>query len=158
MRESMGGAMIFWIVLFLFSIFIAFISFVIKYARLYKIKNAVINYISRQEGNINRENVDSLLRSMGYQRDGTYKICRYFPTNNGAFYYVELYSAAELPIAGTQFLGLKVTVKGETRTIERNEENNEFYSSVNTTGWFYGTNDQCYLCNIGQSCTTSNIE
>lgn len=158
MRESMGGAMIFWIVLFLFSIFIAFMAFVIKYARLYKMKNAIINYITRQEGNITHDNIDKQLKSMGYQEDGVYKICRYFPTESGAFYYVELYSAAELPIAGKQFKGLKVTVKGETRVIEKNEENNDFYTNVNTGDWFYGTSDQCYFCNIGSSCKSVEVE
>ena len=158
MRESIGGSMLFWVVLFLFSVFIAFIAFIIKYARVYKIKNAVVNYIIRQEGNISKEGIDSLLSSMGYQQDGSYKICRYFPTENGAFYYLELYSASELPIAGKQFLGMKVTVKGETRVIERNDENKEFFSRVSGSGWFFGLDDQCYFCNIGGYCSSTDVE
>ena len=158
MRESIGGAMLFWIVLFLFSIFIAFIAFVIKYARLYKMKNSIVNMITRQEGNISKENIDDQLKSMGYQQDGTYKICRYFPSDNGAYYYIELYSAAELPIASIEFLAFKMTVKGETRVIEKNEENSDFYSNVSGSGWFFGTNDQCYLCNIVGTCNVANVE
>ena len=158
MRESIGGAMLFWVVLFLFSIFIAFIAFIIKYARVYKIKNSVINYILRQEGNVSKNDIDSQLSSMGYQKDGSYKICRYFPTDNGTFYYIELYSASEFPIAGKQFWGLKVTVKGETRVIEINEENAEFFSRVSGSGWFYGTSDQCYLCSMGGYCRSVEVE
>ena len=121
-------------------------------------KNALINYITRQEGNFSHEDIDSQLKAMGYQQDGTYKICRYFPTDSGAFYYLELYSAAELPIAGKQFKAFRMTVKGETRVIEKNEENSDFYSNVSGSGWFFGTNDQCYLCNIGSSCNAVNIE
>ena len=41
MRESIGGTMLFWIVLFFMSVFIAFMASVIKYARVYKIKNTI---------------------------------------------------------------------------------------------------------------------
>ena len=157
MRESFGGTMIFWIVLFLFSIFISFIAFIIRYARIYKIKNTVVNYIIRQEGNISRENIDDQLRSMGYQSNGAYTICRYFPTDGGAYYYIELYSASEFPIIG-RALGSRVTVKGETRIIEQNEENSSFYSTVNDSGWFYGTADQCYYCNVGSRCSSIEME
>ena len=158
MRESIGGTMIFWIVLFLFSIFIAFISFIIKYARLYKIKNTIINYIVRQEGNIDRDDINNQLMSMGYESKGVYKICRYFPTNAGAFYYLELYSAAGMPIIGESLMSFKMTVKGETRVINRNEKNNEFYSRVSGSGWFFGDSDQCYLCTVGVGSSCSILE
>lgn len=157
MRESIGGAMLFWIVLFLFSIFIAFIAFIIKYARVYKIKNAVINYIVRQDGNISRTEIDDQLKSMGYQSDGSYMLCRYFPTESGAYYYLELYSVSEFPIVGSSVLAFKVDIKGETRVIERNQNNNAFYSNVGGNGWFYGTNDQCYLCTLGSECNSVDV-
>ena len=50
MRESIGGTMLFWIVLFFLSIFITFLAFVMKYARVYRMKNSIINYIERDEG------------------------------------------------------------------------------------------------------------
>ena len=42
MRESIGGTMLFWIVLFFMSIFITFLAAVIQYAKVYKIKNSKI--------------------------------------------------------------------------------------------------------------------
>ena len=155
MRESIGGAMIFWIVLFLFSIFITFIAFIIKYARVYKIKNAIVNNIVKSEGNFSRNDIENQLNSMGYQTNGQYKICRYFPSDMGEFYYVELYSVTEFPMIGN-ILAYKVKIKGETRLIELNEDNVDLASQGEP--WFYGTSDQCYLCVLGNMCQKVTVE
>ena len=163
MRESIGGAMIFWIVLFLFSIFIAFISFIIKYARVYKIKNSVINYITKNEGVVKHSDVDKQLKEMNYQQKGEYKVCRYFPTDLGEFYYVELYSNTEFPIVG-DWIHYKVHIKGETRVFEINDENVDLNQSSgsgsdeNDNIWFYGTEDQCFLCVLGDRCKAIEVE
>lgn len=149
MRESIGGTMIFWIVLFLFSIFIAFISFIIKYARVYKIKNTIVNYITRQEGVVTKSDIDAQLNKMEYQKSGEYRICRYFPSDMGEFYYIELYSETELPLMGS-WLSFRNTIKGETRVIKRTDEN--VYSGAGESMWFYGLNDQCFLCTVGHEC------
>ena len=155
MRESFGGAMIFWIVLFLFSIFIAFIAFVIKYSRVYKIKNTLVNYITRQEGAVTKDGIDEQLRKMDYQQNGEYKICRYFPSELGEFYYIELYSVTELPLVGN-WLSFNNPIKGETRVIKRDSSNVNLYSGSGTTNWFYGLDDQCFICKVGQSCKITN--
>ncbi len=119
MRESIGGTMLFWIVLFFMSIFIAFMASIIKYARVYKIKNSMINYIERAEGIFSEEELQDQLRSLGYKTD-KYVICRYNPSKigdsySGGYYYLKLYATFEIPIVGVSF---DVKINGETRTIE----------------------------------------
>ena len=162
MRESIGGAMIFWIVLFLFSIFIAFIAFIIKYARVYKIKNSVINYITKNEGVVKHSDVDKLLNEMNYQKSGEYKICRYFPSDLGEFYYVELYSNTEFPLVG-KWLHYTVHIKGQTRVFDIGDDNIDLNKSSendneNDNTWFFGAGDQCFLCVLGDRCKAIDVE
>lgn len=114
MRESIGGTMLFWIVLFFLSIFIAFMASVIKYARIVKIKNSMINYIERQEGVKTKDEIRRQLKAYGYPDDGYYQICKYDVTR-GAYYSLQLYSTFSFPIVN---IGFNVSIKGETRTIE----------------------------------------
>lgn len=156
MRESIGGAMIFWIVLFLFSIFISFIAFIIKYARVYKIKNTVVNYIIRNDGAVSHSEIDQKLKEMSYKYDGRYKICRYFPSDLGEYYYIELYSDIEFPIIGTLPF-LTAIVSGETKIMSRDEQNTNLQSSgITESSWFYGTEDQCFYCDFGQRTFSEN--
>lgn len=149
MRESIGGAMIFWVVLFLFSIFIAFIAFIIKYARVYKIKNTIVNYIVRKDGDVSHSEIDQKLKSLNYRGDGRYKICRYFPSDLGEYFYIELYSDIEFPIVGTIPM-VTAKVSGETKMITRDKTNTDLITGRATDGnWFYGTEDQCYYCEFG---------
>jgi len=162
MRESIGGSMIFWIVLFLFSIFIAFLAFIIKYARVYKIKNTIINTITKNEGAVKHSDIDKALSEMSYQENGEYKICRYFPSELGEFYYLELYSNTEFPVVG-KWIHFIVKIKGETRIFDISEKNIDLNKSdtrdnENDNTWFYGMNDQCYLCVLGDRCKTIEVE
>lgn len=161
MRESFGGTMIFWIVLVLFSVFISFTAIIIKYARVYKIKNSVINYINKKDGAISHLEIDQRLKEMGYQEDGTYKICRYFPSDKGEFYYLELYSVTAMPIVGS-WMSVRSKIKGETRVIKLTDDNTNLQSSGTNNGWFSGTSDQCYVCVLGQTdqslCTSTKAE
>lgn len=162
MRESIGGSMIFWIVLFLFSIFITFIAFIIKYARVYKIKNSIVNYIVKNEGVVKRSDIENKLIEMNYQEKGQYKVCRYFPSDLGDFYYIELYSNTEFPIIG-KWLHYVVTIKGETRIFNKSKDNIDLNHS-NGTGtdndnvWFSKEADQCYLCVLKGKCKAVEVE
>lgn len=162
MRESIGGTMVFWIVLFLFSIFITFIAFIIKFARVYKIKNTIINVITKAEGAVKRSDIDKRLNEMDYQEQGEYKICRYFPSDLGEFYYVELYSNTEFPIVG-KWIHFTVSIKGETRLFNKSENNVDLNQVTNDGDendnvWFYGEEDQCYLCVVGDRCKAIEVE
>lgn len=160
MRESIGGAMVFWIVLFLFSIFIAFIAFIIKYARVYKIKNTIINFIDKNQGAVLHSDIDQKLNDMNYQKDGKYKICRYFPSELGEFYFLELYSNTEFPLIGS-WLHSTVHIKGETRIFDVSDDNldlNQGTENNHDNTWFFGNEDQCYLCVLGDRCKAIDVE
>ena len=88
MRDSIGGTVLFWIVLILLSVFIVFIALIIKYARVYKTKNSVVSYIERNEGVLSKEAVDKALIQYNYPLDGAYKICRYLSDDKekGGYY------------------------------------------------------------------------
>ncbi len=115
MRESIGGTMLFWIVLFFMSIFITFMASVIRYARVYKIKNSMINYIERSEGIYSQEEFEAVLDSLGYPANGKYIVCKYNPIQTkGGYYYLKLYATFEFPIIGLDF---DVSVTGESSQI-----------------------------------------
>ena len=135
MRESIGGTMLFWIVLFFMSIFIVFMASVIRYARVYKIKNSMINYIEKNEGIKTQEEFEAVLAELGYPPTQTYKFCRTIVGEKGGYYTLSLYANFELPFVGNM---IKVEIKGETRQIETGtlikDEGNNGTNWVGTCG------------------------
>ncbi len=146
MRDSIGGTLLFWIVLILLSVFIVFIAFIIKYARVYKTKNSIVNYIERNEGVVSKKEFETQLLSFGYQSDGEYEICRYLSNDKGGYYYVELYSVTVFPIVGNVF-PIKITIRGETKDITTGTKirNTEPNGDIN---WFYGATSECKFCSM----------
>ncbi len=138
MRESIGGTMLFWIVLFFMSIFIVFMASVIRYARVYKIKNSMINYIEKQEGIKTKEEFEETLLNLGYPTTGEYKFCRTITGETGGYYTLSLYADFELPFVGNV---IKVEIKGETRQIETGTLIKD--SGANGTNWV-GTCAEAY--------------
>ena len=118
MRESIGGTMLFWIVLFFLSIFIAFLAFVMKYAYVYKIKNSVLDYIERQEGIETEEQFRNKLTALKYPESSSATICKNVieksGTTFGVYYSIELHADLSIPLVYT---AIPVTIKGETMTI-----------------------------------------
>lgn len=129
MRESIGGTMLFWIVLFFMSIFIAFMAAIIQYARVYKIKNSLVNYLEQGEGIYDETTFNDALTKLGYPKGKSrkYVICKYKGENRGGYYYVKLYTT--FSILNVSF---DVGVKGETRLIETGVLINPTDS---TSGW-----------------------
>ena len=151
MRDSIGGTMLFWIVLFLFSIFIIFIAFIIKYARVYKIKNSMVNYVERNEGIDTQANFDTQLLLAGYSTNGQYKICRYM-LKSGGYYTIELYSRTEFPVIGN-FVSLNIAIKGETKTIKTGTK----IKSVGDGAYMFSSNEnECFLCTVNSGCSIAN--
>ena len=151
MRDSIGGTMLFWIVLFLFSIFIIFIAFIIKYARVYRMKNTAINYIEKNEGVLSQSDFEYELLSMGYSPKGHYKICRYLLGEKGGYYKLTLYSKTEFPVMGN-LISLDIAIVGETRTIETGVKIRNYGTYAN--GWFSSMQDECKSCSINGSCVS----
>lgn len=130
MRESIGGTMLFWIVLFFMSIFITFLAAVIQYAKVYKIKNSMINYLEQGEGIASKAEFENVLADLGYPQKGKYVICRYGAENRGGYYYIKLYATFSVLNASVD-----VMVKGETRLIESGVyvKGNEWFQYLGTT-------------------------
>ena len=147
MRDSIGGTLLFWIVLFLFSLFIIFIAFIIKYARVYKTKNSIINYIEKNEGIDNQQDFEAQLIAKGYPIGDQYKICRYLLKEGGGYYYLELYSVSAMPVVG-KYVSLNVKIKGETRTIKTGTKIRNDEKGGSKNGWFYSSTDECRLCTL----------
>ena len=114
MRESIGGTMLFWIVLFFLSIFIFFLAFVMKYAYAYRIKNSIINYIEREEGIESVEDFRNKLTELGYSEKSPCSICKN-TSGRGVYYSVTLNADLEIPIV---YVKVPVFITGETRTIK----------------------------------------
>ena len=155
MRDSIGGTLLFWIVLVLLTLFIAFIAFIIKYARVYSIKNSIINYIERNEGITSKEELDTNLLMLGYPEKDGYKVCRYLTNGKekGGYYYIELYSITTFPLVGN-LIAVNIAIKGETKNITTGVKIRNFDSSSNSL--FYGTSSECKFCNIGSGCTVAD--
>ena len=114
MRESIGGTMLFWIVLFFLSIFVFFLAFVMKYAYAYRIKNNIVNYIERNEGLESEEEFRAALSSFGYSEEAEAVICEN-RTKNGIYYSVQLHADLVIPVI---YAVVPVRITGETRTIK----------------------------------------
>lgn len=115
MREAMGGTGLFIIVLTFLTIFIGFLASVIQFARVYRIKNSIVNYIEEQEGIMDsQEDFELKLAEIGYNTNvRPYLICKYDGGNRGIYYKVKLYVSFSILSAS-----LRVGINGETRLID----------------------------------------
>lgn len=153
MRESIGGTMLFWIVLFFMAIFIGFMACIIHYARVYKIKNSVINYIERSEGIKTEEEFRSVLTQYGYPIDDPYVICRCHPGERGGYYLVKLYAMFNMPFVPG---AITVEIRGETSNIftgvlvnDDGTNGSMLFSDVNVA-------DQCFSYNTKEYANCSD--
>ena len=116
MREAMGGTGLFIIVLTFLTIFIGFLASVVQFARVYRIKNAIVNYIEEQEGIMDSQELfEEKLAGIGYNtKNGRkYIICKYDGGNRGVYYKVQLFVSFSILSAS-----LDVSVNGETSLID----------------------------------------
>lgn len=112
MREAVGGTMILQIVLIFLTVYIAFMAVVINYGKVFRIKNAIINSIEQNEGYANCEEIDLMIKNLGYLND--YKV-HYTTTSRGSIYSVEIFIVFQLPLVEN---AVKIPVRGETRLID----------------------------------------
>ena len=136
MRESVGGAMMFYIILTFFSIFVIFLAGITQYGRVFKTKNYIVNYLEQSEGIITHEhmkNFDTALKRYGYHRP--YKLCRANITRGGVrdgnYYYVTLYAQFEVPLLPeiNDLNKISIPIKGDTRLVETGSQLTEQLSS-----------------------------
>jgi hypothetical protein len=137
MREAIGGTMLFWIVLTFVAIFIGFMAAVAQYAKIYRIKNAMINYIEQGEGISTTDHVtdfEKKLKDLGYGsvNPNPYILCRdvlggsISSTREGSYYFLVLYVRFQIPYASS----IKLPITGDTRLVETGTRIN-----VNDINW-----------------------
>lgn len=129
MREAIGGAAIFNIVIVVIVFFNTYLAISVNYSKAYRVKNEVISIIEQQEGWTNRakDEIDAYLTSVGYsQKKGcgactgtcyhSYCVLAHnVPERDGASWYsVTTYMNVDIPMIG-QFTS--IPIKGETKMI-----------------------------------------
>ena len=117
MREAVGGAWLFYIIIGFLGIYIVFIGFIMNYASAYRASNYVIEYIEEYEGraNVGGSDLAGILNTKyGYDAssNGISTVCR--RNANGAVYTVTTYIPFEIPLLN---LKIKIPVVNETKTI-----------------------------------------
>lgn len=112
MRESVGGTLLLQIVLIFLTVYIGFMAIVINYGKVFRYKNAIINNIEQNEGYADCEEIDRMVKRVGYLND--YQIS-YTTTSRGAIYTVKIYIIFNLPLVRSK---VRIPVKGETRLID----------------------------------------
>lgn len=147
MRESIGGSMILYIVLGFFTLFIIVIASITQYGKIFRIKNAMINYLEQIEGISDTNDLalfEERLNELSYY-DSQWYVCRDDSNPKGSYYQVVLRSYFQLPFN----TGFTIPVKGDTRVIESGIHHggmDRSIFSVESKGSYY-----CY-CNDDNLC------
>ena len=71
MRESIGGAWIFSIVITFIVLFSSYLAISINYSKAFKVKNSIVNMIEQNEG-IDTDKIEAYLNAAGYY---SYGVC-----------------------------------------------------------------------------------
>jgi len=112
-RESIGGTFLLQIVLVFLTVYIGFMAIVINYGKVFRYKNAIVNYIEQQEGVVDCAATRRIIvEQVGYLND--YKL-EGRSTGSGMIYKVTVNIVFSLPLVSTQ---VKIPIRGETRLIE----------------------------------------
>ena len=134
MREAVGGTMLMYIVVVFLIVYIIFMSVVINYGRVFRVKNALISKIENDEGINNVEDLIGKAADMGYVNQQI-DVC-YTPGNNNYDYYsVRVYIYFGLPMVSN---GVVIPISGQTSAIKRpkgkSNTNAANVSTCNTSG------------------------
>ena len=123
MRESIGGAMMFYIVLTFMFIFITLLASITQYGKIFRVKNKMINYMEQKEGveeNSGIAEFNQTLRANGYgvsnPDTSDYILCKNevkSSSRNNTYYTLTLYMYFQLPY----WPPIKTAIKGETRML-----------------------------------------
>lgn len=118
MREAVGGALLYYIIIPIFVIFIVFIGFIMRYAAAYRAANYIVTQIETCQGYDRcASNWDKSVVSSKYHYSGSVKVTCSSVTTNSSVYDVTLAVDFDLPFVGT-FTPFKV--KSETKTMHNN--------------------------------------
>ena len=118
MRESIGGTVLFFIILGFLALFIIFIAMIMNYASAYRTSNYVVNMIEQTEGRVayNNNGGESLVDYLARNRyhNGLDVTCSDIEGQNASVFHVTTYIYFELPMIG---LNLEIPIKNDTKAI-----------------------------------------
>lgn len=133
MRDAFGGAFFIKLMLIFFAIYISFIAIALSYAKAFRVKNTIINYIEENEGYNNNVMtlIDDYVAGMNYYVSNVgpngsnvkYAACNsrgycidevYSDELRGTYYKVSTFIEVNFPFFGINVL---VPVTGETRVV-----------------------------------------
>ncbi|MBR3660816.1 MAG: hypothetical protein IKN63_02820 [Bacilli bacterium] len=117
MRESVGGTVLFFVILGFLSLLIIFIAMIMNYASAYRTSNYVVNIIEQTEGRVDYNNSDeSLVRYL--EKNKYYNrldvTCSEIEDQNASVFHVTTYIYFEVPMLG---LNLEIPIKNDTNAI-----------------------------------------
>lgn len=137
MRNAIGNALLFNIVITVIILMIAFLAASLSYSKAYRVKNNIINIIENeiQDGGYDKTKVDAMLSEIGYRivksesrpcvdkkgdgkllegsKRGNYRYCVYeYTSSRGKFYGVTSYMYFDIPLIEDM---LEFPIYGETK-------------------------------------------
>ena len=120
MKDTFGGTIMIYILIFFLGIYIVFIALTLRYAQSFKLKNNVIDWIEQYNGNINSDFENELTTYFENNKGLKPTDLEIYIVKNGdvrdtCFYEVHSYIDWEWP-----FLGIEGTwdIHGETKNVE----------------------------------------
>ena len=120
MREAVGGTALLKIVIIFLAVYVGFMAVVLKYGRIFRIKNKLVNTVEQQEGFSTEEEIKNYARqNLGFNG----KVCAcYEKVKRGEtdYYYYKIKVWMDFQILRNTPL-VSIPVSGETRIIETGE-------------------------------------
>lgn len=116
MREAVGGTALLKIVIIFLAVYIGFMAVVLKYGRIFRIKNRLVNVVEQQEGFETEDEIIDYAKKIGFNG----KVCAcYERVNRGEtdYYYYKIRVWMDFQILRATPL-ISIPVAGETRIIE----------------------------------------
>ena len=117
MREAVGGTFLLQIVSVFLIVFIGFMAIVLKYGRVFRVKNAIINNIEQNEGYKTEEEIKTYANSIGFDGNNV-SVCYQKVIKGGlSYYYYKVIVEMSFTLLSNEPF-IKIPVTGETRIIE----------------------------------------
>lgn len=130
MKDAFGGSFVITIILTFFVIFICFMTVSISFAKTFRVKNGVVNYIEHNKG-YTVEEIDAYLYEVAYSypKDRYPKVLEHCNSqggnltehgvcivskNSGSYYKVFAYIVMDFPLFN---VGIAIPIGGETKII-----------------------------------------
>ena len=117
MREAVGGTFLLQIVSVFLIVFIGFMAIVLKYGRVFRVKNAIVNKIEQNEGYRTEDEIKTYARSLGFDGNNVYACYQTVSKGGVSYYYYKVRVEMSFDFLGNEDL-ISIPVIGETRIIE----------------------------------------